>query len=102
MCAGKTIATFCQDDLRKRGKQDRDRINVEEDYEGRDWAKSLGVSECELQSAVGKGRHDVKDVKADLQLGDWLCKPAARPVGISWLFTVPFLNCGEAFLAALY
>lgn len=55
------------DDPGKRGKQDRDRINVEEDYEVRDWAKSLGVSEDELRSAVAKAGPMVKDVKAHLQ-----------------------------------
>jgi len=42
------------DDPSKRGKQDRDRINVDQEYEVRDWAKSLGVSEGELRSAVAK------------------------------------------------
>lgn len=55
------------DDPGKRGKQDRDRINVEEDYEVRDWAKSLGVSEDELRNAVAKAGPMVKDVKAHLQ-----------------------------------
>lgn len=58
------------DDPSKRGKQDRDRINVNEDYEVRDWAKSLGVSEDELRSAVAKAGPMVKDVKAHLQLRD--------------------------------
>jgi uncharacterized protein DUF3606 len=55
------------DDLSNRGKQDRDRINLNEDYEVRDWAKSLGVSEDELRSAVAKAGPMVKDVKAHLQ-----------------------------------
>jgi hypothetical protein len=33
----------------------------------RDWAKSLGVSEDELRSAVAKAGPMVKDVKAHLQ-----------------------------------
>jgi hypothetical protein len=55
------------DELSNRGKQDRDRINLNEDYEVRDWAKSLGVSEDELRSAVAKAGPMVKDVKAHLQ-----------------------------------
>jgi len=58
------------DDPGKRGKQDRDRINMDEDYEVRDWAKSLGVSEDALRSAVAKAGPMVKDVKAHLQLRD--------------------------------
>jgi hypothetical protein len=51
-------------------KQDRDRIDIDEDDELRDWAKSLGVSEDELRSAVAKAGPMVKDVKAHLQLHD--------------------------------
>ena len=40
------------DDLHKRGSPDRDRINVNEEYELRDWSKSLGVSPEELKKAV--------------------------------------------------
>ena len=42
------------DDKSKAGKQDRDRINVNEDYELRDWSKKLGVSGDELRKAVQK------------------------------------------------
>ncbi|MBB5712452.1 DUF3606 domain-containing protein [Sphingomonas xinjiangensis] len=35
------------------GSPDRDRISLSEDYEVRDWAKSLGVSEARLREAVG-------------------------------------------------
>jgi hypothetical protein len=58
------------DDASKVGRQDRDRINLNEDYEVRDWAKSFGVSEDELRSAVAKAGPMVKDVKAHLQLRD--------------------------------
>ncbi len=34
------------------GAPDRDRINMNEDYEVRDWTKSLGVSREKLQEAV--------------------------------------------------
>lgn len=40
------------DDKNKTGKQDRDKINVNEDYELRDWAKKFGVSKEELKKAV--------------------------------------------------
>ena len=40
------------DDKSKRGGQDRKRINVNEDYELRDWSKKFGVSQDELKAAV--------------------------------------------------
>jgi hypothetical protein len=40
------------DDLQKRGSPDRDRINVNEDFELRDWSKKFGVSPEELKRAV--------------------------------------------------
>jgi hypothetical protein len=40
------------DDLTKRHSPDRDRINVNEDYELRDWTKKFGVSPEELKRAV--------------------------------------------------
>ena len=40
------------DDKRKVGGQDRQRINLNQDYEVRDWTKSLGVTEDELRKAV--------------------------------------------------
>jgi hypothetical protein len=42
------------DDLSNRSSPDRERINVNEDYEVRDWAKKFGVSEDELRQAVRK------------------------------------------------
>jgi Protein of unknown function (DUF3606) len=33
-------------------KQDRDKINVHEEYELRDWSKRLGISKEELKKAV--------------------------------------------------
>ena len=39
-------------DKSKAGKQDRNRINVNEDYELRDWSKRLGVSAEEVKKAV--------------------------------------------------
>lgn len=40
------------DDKTEPGRPDRDRINVNEEYELRDWSKSLGVSTEELKRAV--------------------------------------------------
>ena len=40
------------DDKSKIGGQDRARINMNEDYEVRDWTKSLGVTKEQLQDAV--------------------------------------------------
>ena len=45
------------DDKTNRGARDKARINVNQDYERRDWAKSLGVTEDELKQAV----HNVGD-----------------------------------------
>ena len=40
------------DDRRNRGRPDRERINVNEEYELRDWAKKFSVTEEELREAV--------------------------------------------------
>jgi hypothetical protein len=40
------------DNKTQTGKADRDRINVNEDYELRDWSKKLGVTPDELKTAV--------------------------------------------------
>ncbi len=40
------------DDRSKTGAADRDRINVNEDYELQYWTKALGVSADELRAAV--------------------------------------------------
>ena len=40
------------DDKSKVGGQDRTRININEDYEVRDWCRALGVTEDELRRAV--------------------------------------------------
>ena len=54
------------DNKSQAGKADRDRINVHEDYELRDWTKSLGVTEEVLKAAVAKVGPMVTDVKAEL------------------------------------
>ena len=40
------------DDKTRSGGQDRARINVNEDYELRDWSKKFGVSPDQLKAAV--------------------------------------------------
>lgn len=44
--------TTMADDKTNAGGQDRKRINLNEDYEVRDWTKSLGVTEQQLREAV--------------------------------------------------
>ena len=40
------------DDLKQRGGQDRERVNVQQDHELRNWAQKFGVSTDELKEAV--------------------------------------------------
>ena len=40
------------DDLSNRGRPDRDRINVNEDHELRNWAHKFGITTDELKEAV--------------------------------------------------
>jgi len=42
------------DDPKQVGKSDRDRINVNEDYELRYWTEKFGVSEERLRAAVSR------------------------------------------------
>jgi hypothetical protein len=55
------------DDRSKRGKPDRIRINIHEDYEKKYWKDQLGVSGQQLAAAVRKVGPMVKDVKAYLK-----------------------------------
>lgn len=61
------------DDKNKNGKQDRDRINVNEPYELRDWSAKFGVTPEELKKAVAEAGPMVKDV--ELQLREMKKKP---------------------------
>jgi hypothetical protein len=54
------------DDLTKKGPQDRSRINISEDHEGKYWAHHLGVSKEELQRAVDKVGNSAAAVRKDL------------------------------------
>ncbi|MGF6488519.1 DUF3606 domain-containing protein [Pseudomonas frederiksbergensis] len=54
------------DDLSKTGKSDRDKINVNQPHELRDWSKKFGVTEQQLKDAVKKVGVQVDDVKKHL------------------------------------
>ena len=55
------------DDKSFTGGQDRARINVNEDYEVRDWAKKFGVTADELKAAVAVAGSQADDVEAHLR-----------------------------------
>ena len=52
------------DDRTKAGQADRDRINVNEDYELREWAKKFDVTPERLREAVKTSGPMVKDIEA--------------------------------------
>jgi hypothetical protein len=52
------------DDKTKTGKPDRDRINVEEEYELREWAEKFGVTPERLKQAVKTSGPMVRDIEA--------------------------------------
>jgi len=54
------------DDTTKRGRQDRERINISEKHEVQYWTKRLGVSEEELRDAVERVGPMVEDVQKEL------------------------------------
>ena len=54
------------DDKSKPGGQDRTRININEDYELRDWSKKFGVLPEELKKAVAKVGNNAADVRKHL------------------------------------
>jgi uncharacterized protein DUF3606 len=53
------------DDKTNRGAADRNRINIHEEYEVRDWSKRLGVSPEELKKAIQQ-----VGTSADARLGN--------------------------------
>jgi Protein of unknown function (DUF3606) len=55
------------DDKTKSGGQDRTRIDVNEDYELRDWAKKFGVTPEQLKAAVAAVGTSAKDVERKLK-----------------------------------
>jgi hypothetical protein len=54
------------DNKQQVGAPDRDRINVNEDYELQYWSETLGLSRDELQEAVKAAGTSVEKVKAYL------------------------------------
>jgi hypothetical protein len=54
------------DDKGKTGQSDRDRINVNEDYELKRCSQKFGVSQAELKKAVAKVGPMAADVKKHL------------------------------------
>jgi Protein of unknown function (DUF3606) len=55
------------DDKTKRGAADRSRISLSDDYEVRDWTKSLGVTKEELTAAVKAVGDSAEKVRAYLK-----------------------------------
>lgn len=55
------------DDKTQRGGQDRQRINVNEVYELRDWAAKFGVSPEQLREAVARVGDRADEVKQFLK-----------------------------------
>lgn len=55
------------DDKKKVGKADRDRINLSEEYEVRDWAEKYNITPKELRDAVNEVGPMAKDVEAYLK-----------------------------------
>lgn len=51
------------DDKSNVGSPDKDRISLSEDYEIRDWTRSLGVSEQALRDAVAKVGNSARAVR---------------------------------------
>jgi hypothetical protein len=55
------------DDKSNSQGQDRQRINVNQDYELRDWSKKFGVTPEELKRAVAKVGDRASDVERELK-----------------------------------
>jgi len=53
-------------DLKRQGPQDRSKINMQEAYEVKYWARALGVSMEELQKAVDKVGNSAAAVRKEL------------------------------------
>ena len=58
------------DDLKKSGGQDRQRIDVNQDYELRDWSRKFGVSTDRLKEAVRAVGDNAKKVEEHLKGAD--------------------------------
>ena len=57
------------DDKSKSGGQDRTRIDINQDYEVRDWSKRFGVTAEQLKAAVKSVGSNAKAVEAHLKQG---------------------------------
>jgi len=55
------------DDLGKTGGQDRQRINLNQDYEVRDWSSKFGVTPDQLRKAVEAVGSEAKKVEEYLR-----------------------------------
>jgi hypothetical protein len=55
------------DNKAKTGSPDRDRINVNEDYELQDWSEKFGVTKDELKKAVNEVGTSAGDVEKYLK-----------------------------------
>jgi hypothetical protein len=55
------------DDRTKKGRQDRQRININEKHELAYWTKRLGVSEDELRDAVKRVGPSVEAVQNEIK-----------------------------------
>lgn len=55
------------DDKKKTGSSDRKRINLNEDYEVRDWSKKFGVTPEQLKAAVKAVGSMAEDVEKHLK-----------------------------------
>lgn len=54
------------DDPNKTGAPDRQRINLGQDYEVRDWAEKFGISQDELRRVVERVGNQADDVAREL------------------------------------
>jgi predicted nucleotidyltransferase len=61
------METMMADDLKNRGGRDRQRIDVNQDYELRDWSDKFGVSKEELKEAVKAVGDDASKVEQHLK-----------------------------------
>lgn len=55
------------DDKKKTGSPDRDRINVNEDYELKSWSKKFGITAEQLKQAVKKAGTSAQAVEKYLK-----------------------------------
>jgi Protein of unknown function (DUF3606) len=64
---GKTEGGFMPDDKTKRGQQDRNKININEDYEVRYWSSRFRVTPDQLRAAVQKVGNSPDAVERELK-----------------------------------